>query len=134
MSSGSYIAAGVSTLGQVFLRSLEVNIAFGGRHGRMLKAESIWWLLFKPMSFVSLALADGNIVLLFLSAVMFAISEILLPSTTNSDIGSIDFFFNIVGWILLLFGVISDLTSRSGREARDGRNPGVNDYRYDYRY
>ena len=133
MSSGAFVAAGVSTLGQVFLRSLEVQLAFGDTSGRILRSEAVWWLIFKPLSFISLASADGNVSLLFLSAVMFTISEILLPSSTNSDIGTVDFFFNVIGWILLLFGVISGLSTMRNLDNRDrlARNPRVNDYRYD---
>jgi len=124
MNADVLLAAGVSTLAQVYLRSKEFEIfmtdSYDFRYSVYTKTGVSpvympFWLVMKPLCVLvffgtrSSNDRDANTSILFLALVMAFICEVLTPNSLNSRLDPMNTFFNVVGWIVYIAGIGSRL-------------------------
>jgi hypothetical protein len=120
MSAEVLLAAGVSTLAQVYLRSKEFEIFMSGTYYihattyvkmGVSPAYMSFWLLMKPLSVVTFLgvrssnTGESNASVIFLALVITLITEVLTPNSLLSGIDAMNSFFNVVGWLIFLAGI-----------------------------
>ena len=131
----STVAAGVLTLAQLFTRSKGFQSLCNE-----WSEPSNWVCLIKPVSIVLFMAISSrndqvtNATLILMGLNMFLFIEVYYPSLTVYKPESIDTAFNVIGWLLLLCGVICELETsdkdikRLGKVEDDESEPWINSF------